>query len=149
LVTSSGRYTHIDGPTHRRVPFGCYKIGRVASGEDPKFVTNDVRNDPCVHDRAWARELGLESFAGYQLRTPVGETLGVLALFAKHPILADEDAMLDGIGSTVALVVKQAAAEEALRQRSGAEPPSRRPWTASGWWIPGGVCWKSMKATAG
>jgi PAS domain S-box-containing protein len=115
LLTSSGRYTHIDGPTHRRVPFGCYKVGRIASGEDPQSVTNDAQNDPRVHDRAWARELGLASFAGYQLRTPAGETLGVLALFAKHPILADQDAMLDGLGSTVALVVKQAAAEEALR----------------------------------
>ena len=116
LLASSGRYTHIDGPAHRRVPFGCYKIGRVASGEDPKFVTNDVQNDPRVHNHAWARELGLVSFAGYQLRASGGETLGVLALFAKHPILADEDAVLDGLGSTVALVIKQAVAEDALRQ---------------------------------
>ncbi len=32
LVASSGRYTHIDG-NHRRVPFGSYKIGRIASGD--------------------------------------------------------------------------------------------------------------------
>jgi PAS domain S-box-containing protein len=119
LVTSSGRYTHIDGPSHRRVPFGCYKIGRLASGEEAKFLTNDVPNDPNVHDRAWARELGLVSFAGYQLRTPGEETLGVLALFAKHPILADEDAMLEGLGITVALLVKRAAVEEALFRRTG------------------------------
>jgi PAS domain S-box-containing protein len=118
-VASSGRYTHIDGPAHRRIPFGCHNIGRLASGEEAKFLTNDVPNDPGVHDRAWARELGLVSFAGYQLRTPGEETLGVLALFAKHPILADEDALLDGLGSTVARVVKQAAAEEALLRRTG------------------------------
>jgi PAS domain S-box-containing protein len=115
LLTSAGRYTHIDGRAHRRVPIGCYKVGRVAAGEDPRFVTNDVQNDPLVQDHAWAHELGLVSFAGYQLRTPEGETLGILALFAKHPILADEDAVLDGLGSTVALVVQQAVAEEALR----------------------------------
>jgi PAS domain S-box-containing protein len=119
LVTSSGRYTHIDGPGHRRVPFGCYKIGRLASGDEAKFLTNDVPNDPNVHDRAWARELRLVSFAGYQLRTPGEETLGVLALFAKHPILADEDAMLEGLGTTVALLVKRAAVEEALLHRTG------------------------------
>ena len=118
LVASSGRYTHTDGPAHRRVPFGCYSIGRLASGEEAKFVGNDVQNDPRVHDRAWASELGLVSFAGYQLRTPGEETLGVLALFAKHPILADEDALLDGLGSTVALLVKRAAAEEALLRRT-------------------------------
>jgi PAS domain S-box-containing protein len=119
LVTSSGRYTHIDGPGHRRVPFGCYKIGRVASDEEAKFLSNDVQNDPRVHNHAWARELGLVSFAGYQLRTPGEETLGVLALFAKHPILADEDAMLEGLGITVALLVKRAVIEEALLRRTG------------------------------
>ena len=118
LVASSGRYTHTDGPAHRRIPLGCYSIGRLASGEEAKFVGNDLENDPRVHDHAWARELGLVSFAGYQLRTPGEETLGVLALFAKHPILADEDALLDGLGSTVALLVKRAAAEEALLRRT-------------------------------
>ena len=114
LLASSGRYTHVDGPGHRRVPFGCYKIGRVASGEERGFLTNDVQNDPRVHNHDWARELGLVSFAGYRLRTPGGDTLGVMALFAKHPISADEDAVLDGLGSTVGLVVQQAAAEDAL-----------------------------------
>lgn len=115
MLSSSGRYTHIDGKGHRRVPFGCYKIGRVASGDDHKFLTNDAVNDPRVHNREWARELGLVSFAGYQLRVPGGEILGVLALFAKHPILAVEDAILDGVSSAVSFVVQQSIAEEALR----------------------------------
>jgi hypothetical protein len=46
LVASSGRYTHKDGRIHRRVPFGCYKIGRVAADLEPKFITNDVTRDP-------------------------------------------------------------------------------------------------------
>jgi PAS domain S-box-containing protein len=118
LLASAGRYTRIDGPGHRRVPFGRYRIGRLASGEEAKFLSNDVQHDPRVHDHAWARELALVSFAGYQLRTPGEETLGVLALFAKHPILADEDALLDGLGSTVAQLVKRAAAEESLVRRT-------------------------------
>ena len=126
LRASSGRYTHIDGPGHRRVPFGCYKIGRVASDDDPKFLTNDVQNDPDVHNHAWARELGLVSFAGYQLRPSGGEPLGVLALFAKHPILAAEDAMLEGLGSTVSRVLKQALAEEALREEERLLAESQR-----------------------
>jgi hypothetical protein len=48
LTASSGRYTHIDG-AHGRVPFGCYKIGRVAAAEEPGFLTNDVTHDPRVH----------------------------------------------------------------------------------------------------
>jgi PAS domain S-box-containing protein len=116
LLVSSGRYTHTDGRIHRRVPFGCYKIGRVASDEEHRFLTNDVQNDPRVHNQEWARELGLISFAGYQIQPPGGEKLGVLALFAKHPILSAEDAMLDTLGSAAALVIQQAAAEGALRE---------------------------------
>ncbi len=116
LLASSGRYTHTDGEIHRRVPFGCYKIGRIASDEDHKLLTNDVQNDPRVHNREWANELGLVSFAGYQLRVPGGETLGVLALFAKHPILSSEDAILDGLSSAVALVIQRDVAEESLRE---------------------------------
>ncbi|MGD0259483.1 MAG: PAS domain S-box protein [Verrucomicrobiota bacterium] len=115
LLASSGRYTHLDGQAHRRVPFGAYKIGRVASGEDHKFLTNDVTNDPLIHNHQWARELGLVSFAGYQLRIPGAETLGVLALFAKHPILPAEDALLDGLSSTLAEVIQQAQAEATVR----------------------------------
>jgi PAS domain S-box-containing protein len=116
LLASSGRYTHTDGKIHRRVPFGCYKIGRIASEEDHKFLTNDVQNDPPVHNNDWARELGLVSFAGYQLRVPRGKIIGVLALFAKHPILPAEDAMLDGLSNTVTRVVTQAVADETLRE---------------------------------
>jgi PAS domain S-box-containing protein len=116
LLASSGRYTHTDSKVHSRVPFGAYKIGRVASGENHKFLTNDVTNDPRVHDREWARDLGLVSFAGYQLRVPGAEILGVLALFAKHPILPAEDALLDELSSTLAQVVQQDQADEALRE---------------------------------
>ncbi len=116
LLASSGRYTHTDGKAHRRVPFGCYKIGRIASEQEHKFLTNDVVNDPRVHNHEWARELGLVSFVGYQLKVSGAETLGVLALFAKHSISAEEDAMLDGLSSAVAFVVWQDMAEEGLRQ---------------------------------
>ena len=114
LVASAGRYTHLDGCAHRRVPFGAYKIGLVASGAEHKFLTNDVQHNPRVHNHDWARQLGLVSFAGYQLRVPGGATLGVLALFSQHALSPDEDAMLDGLGSTVAQVVQQAAAEKSL-----------------------------------
>ncbi len=65
-------------------------------------------------NRDWVKELGLVSFAGYQLRPPGGETIGVLALFSKQPISPDEDALLESLGNTVAQVVQKARAEEAL-----------------------------------
>jgi PAS domain S-box-containing protein len=116
LISSSGRYTHINGKAHRRVPFGCYKIGLIASGEDHKFLTNDVQNDPRVHDNQWAKELGLVSFAGYQLRIEDGQILGVLALFSKHTIRPPEDAMLDGISSNVAMAVQESILSKQLQE---------------------------------
>ncbi|MDD5561651.1 MAG: ATP-binding protein [Candidatus Omnitrophica bacterium] len=118
LMASSGRYTHIDGKIHARVPFDCYKIGRIASGRDHSFLTNDVVNDPRVHNHEWARELGLVSFAGYQLRIPGKETIGVLALFAKHPILQDENAMLDNLSSSVAFVVQESISRENIEKQA-------------------------------
>ena len=116
LITSSGRYTHIDGEVHRRVPFGCYKIGRIAAEQDTKFITNDVTHDPRVHNNDWARECGLVSFAGYRLLSRDNRHIGVLALFSKHAISSQDDALLESIASTVAQVVQMAEAEEALRQ---------------------------------
>lgn len=116
LVASSGRYTHIDGEVHRRVPFGCYKIGRVASGENTKFLTNDVINDPQVHDRQWARELDLVSFVGYRLVSTEGEVLGVMALFSRQPISDREDELLESVSGTISQVIQAEKAEVALRE---------------------------------
>jgi PAS domain S-box-containing protein len=114
LLASSGRYTHTDGEVHRRVPFGCYNIGRVASGQEHRFLTNDVQNDPRVYNREWAKEIGLVSFAGYQLRLPGGDALGVLALFSKQPITSEEDAQLNILSNTVTQVIQTARADEEL-----------------------------------
>jgi PAS domain S-box-containing protein len=115
LIASSGRYTQIDG-SHRRVPLGCYKIGRVASGEDAKFVTNDVTIDPRVHDHEWARSLGLVSFAGYRLLSPDGKPIGVLALFSQHAILPEVAHLLEDLANTASQVIIAGMAEEGRRK---------------------------------
>ena len=115
LISSSGRYTHIDGEDHSRVPFGCYKIGLVASGAEHKFLTNDVQNDPRVHNHEWAKEIGLVSFAGYQLRPPDGDAIGVLALFSKQKITNEDDAQLDALSNMTALVIQADRIDEDLR----------------------------------
>lgn len=114
LVSSSGRYTHMDGKVHGRVPFGRYKIGLIASQDEPRLMTNDVQNDDRIHDRKWARELGLTSFAGYQLRLPEGEILGVMALFSKKQITPEEDALLNNLSHTVAQVIESVYSNELL-----------------------------------
>ena len=116
LRASSGRYTHLDGKAHSRVPFGAYKIGRIASGDEAKFLTNDVEHDPRVHDHEWAKSLGLVAFAGYRLKPADGEVLGVFALFAKFPISPDMDAILEGLSRAISLAVQKDIADKALRE---------------------------------
>ena len=111
LMASSGRYTRIDGG-HRRVPLGCYKIGRVATGEDAGFVTNDVCHDPRVHDRVWAQSLGLVAFAGRRLEAGDGKPVGVLAFFSKTPVLFNEENLLEDIAATASQVILAAQAEQ-------------------------------------
>jgi len=106
LLASSGRYTHLDGRVHRRVPFGCYKIGRVAAGEEPKFITNELTRDPRVHDHEWTAKLGLVSFAGYRVLSPSGKPAGVLALFSKRPISPEEDQLIESLAATVSQVIE-------------------------------------------
>ncbi len=116
LVASSGRYTHLDG-NHRRVPFGCYKIGRIASEEANKFLTNDVINDTHIHDHEWAGKIGLLSFAGYQLQDPDRKPLGVLALFSKYKISLEDDALLEGISNITAQVIQSWHINDALQKQ--------------------------------
>ena len=115
LMVSSGRYTHIDG-NHRLVPIGCYKIGRVASGEERCFITNDVIHDPQVHDHAWAQSLGLVSFAGFRLLAPDRTPIGVLALFRKTAISSREEALLEDLANSLSQVIISGIAAEALKE---------------------------------
>jgi PAS domain S-box-containing protein len=104
LVASSGRYTHVSGD-HRRVPIGCYKIGRIASDQDSKFLTNDVTTDPRVHNHEWARDLGLVSFAGYKLHDGKNHPVGVFAMFAKHALSEEDDAFLSSLAELTSRVI--------------------------------------------
>ena len=125
LITSAGRYTHTDG-NHRRVPLGCYKIGRIAGSEEKGFLTNAVTTDPQVADHAWAKQLGLVSFAGYKLDDAGGNLLGVLAGFAKHAISDESHAFLSNLAETTSKVILDSAAEEELRaKRQQAEAANR------------------------
>jgi PAS domain S-box-containing protein len=113
LLASSGRYVHLDG-CHKRVPLGSYKIGRIASGAEARFVTNDVVNDPAIGDPQWARELGLVSFAGFRLFSDQGKPMGVLALFSRR-VIADRDInMLADLANTTSQFLLEGLAKEAL-----------------------------------
>ncbi len=116
LLASSGRYTHTDGEVHGRVPFGQYMIGLIASGNIPKFLTNDVLHEPLIENHDWAKELGLISCAGYRLLSNEGGSIGVLALFSRHIISPYDDILLEGLANSTAQVIQTARIEEKLRE---------------------------------
>ena len=118
LLASSGRYTHTDGGAHSRVPFGCYKIGKIATGEESGFLTNEVTTDPRVHDHAWAKELGLTAFVGYCLIDAAGTPVGVMALFSKEAITKNQDLLLRGFAHLAALTLIASRSEEMVRVAS-------------------------------
>ena len=118
LTVSSGKYSRTDG-SHRRVPLGAYKIGRVAVGTEPYFVTNDVAHDARVHDQTWAKEQGLVSFAGFRLLSPLGKPIGVLALFKKQAINLEEERYLADLANTASQVVITGLTEAAQQRKRG------------------------------
>ncbi len=115
LVASSGRYTHIDNEPHRRVPLGVYKIGLIAAGDCDHFLTNDVQTDPRVHNHKWAIEVGLQSFASYQMLNSKDQCIGVFALFSKQKLTTEEDLFLEGIAHLSSQIVLLSHAEEHLQ----------------------------------
>lgn len=112
LAASSGRYTHLDGKIHQRVPFGSYEIGYIAASEKVRFLINDVANDPYINEHEWAEELGLKAFAGYRILSTDSNSVGVLAFFCKHKINHDELAFGEILAGTASNVIQTALAED-------------------------------------
>src|SRR6059058_3781711 len=113
LQSSAGMYTHING-AHSRVRLGQYEIGAIARERRP-HLTNQVVGDPQVHDQEWARRKGLVAFAGYPLVVH-DRVLGVVAMFARHPLSEFLPKALASMASAVAVGIERKRAEEALRQ---------------------------------
>jgi signal transduction histidine kinase len=116
LRASAGMYTHLDGE-HAAVPVGALKIGRIAAERRP-HLTNEVAVDPWISHPEWARREGMVSFAGYPLLAE-GELLGVLALFARHPLSQATLQALGSVAGRVAVAVRRWRAEAAAEAARG------------------------------
>src|SRR5712691_7878909 len=106
LQASAGMYTQVDGP-HRT-------IGLIAQQRRP-HLTNQVVGDQQVQDQEWAQREGMVAFAGYPLVVQE-RVLGVMAMFARHPLSEFVPKALASVASAVAVGVERKRAEEALRQ---------------------------------
>jgi signal transduction histidine kinase len=109
LRASSGIYTHLNGG-HSRIPLGQLKIGLIAQTREP-HLTNAVVGDPRVNDQAWAKREGMVAFAGYPLL--IGDrVVGVMALFARHPLTTFVLDAMSSIANAVALGIDHKHFEE-------------------------------------
>lgn len=118
LQASAGLYTHVNGP-HGRIPVGQFKIGQIASEKKP-HLTNTVIGDPRIPEQEWAKREGLIAFAGYPLLNHQ-EVVGVLALFAKHPLNDMTLDMLKMVGDRITTAIERQQilqAHQALSQRN-------------------------------
>ncbi|MBC7925619.1 MAG: PAS domain S-box protein, partial [Bryobacteraceae bacterium] len=115
LQASAGMYTHVNGP-HARVPVGSFKIGLIAQERRP-HLTNDVLNDPRIGDLSWARQEGMVAFAGYPLIVE-DRLVGVLGLFARHPLEEGTLTALASVADTIAIGIERKKAEVALTRQA-------------------------------
>lgn len=123
LQASAGQYTHRDGP-HGRVAFGQLKIGRIAA-EQKAFWTNQVEHEPWISDAAWARREGMVGFIGHPLIV-AEQTVGVLAVFARHPFSEAARSAVAAVSDTIALGIERLRAEAELEQAKEAAEAANR-----------------------
>jgi GAF domain-containing protein len=104
LRACAGLCTHAHS-AHGEVPVGRYRIGLIAQERKP-HLTNAVLCDPQLDDQEWASREGLVAFAGYPLLVE-DRLVGVMAMFARHPLSeATLDAMAS-VASGIALGIKR------------------------------------------
>ncbi|NJR62281.1 MAG: PAS domain S-box protein [Cyanobacteria bacterium CRU_2_1] len=113
LQASAGMYTHLNG-AHSRIPVSRYKIGQIAQERQP-YMTNSVLTDLRVLDKEWARREGMVAFAGYPLILD-DDVIGVIAMFARHPLTNPTFEALGFAASEIALGIKRKQAEVALEK---------------------------------
>jgi len=113
LQASAGCYTHLNGP-HSVIKVGQYKIGMIAHEKRP-LLTNSVQSDPRVSDKAWAAREEMVAFAGYPLLIE-DRLLGVLALFAQHPLAEDLLKTLGSVADSLALGIERKRAQTELAE---------------------------------
>src|SRR5262250_918330 len=113
LQASAGMYTRLDG-SYSRIPVGDLKVGLIAREKKP-HLTNDVMNDPRVHDKRWAHDNGMIAFAGYPLLVE-DRLIGVVALFARRMLSESILDTLASVADTIAQGIERKRAEEALRK---------------------------------
>ncbi|MFN0123454.1 MAG: sigma 54-interacting transcriptional regulator [Blastocatellia bacterium] len=111
-------WSRLDGD-FRRFPLGVRKIGKIGATGEPLLLTDVKQDSNWIARPKWTESEGVQSFAGQPLIFR-GERLGVLALFRRQPMDANEFAWLRMFAdhAAVAIANSRAFAEiERLREQ--------------------------------
>jgi len=112
LVTSAGLTTRLDGP-FRRFPIGAREVGKVVSTATP-YVANDGLGALGLADASWLELHGIQGFAAFPLRRE-GANVGVLALFSRRRLEADDVRGLSAAAELLAMALPTHAADRTIR----------------------------------
>ncbi len=109
LEASAGLYTHIDGE-HSRVPIGEFQIGSIDAQKRP-YLSNTVASEPWLGDAGLAPHEKMVAFAGHPLLVD-GELVGLMALFARHPLSEATFAGLSAVADAIAVGIQRKLVEQ-------------------------------------
>ncbi|MDB4997895.1 MAG: hypothetical protein JWM74_5327 [Myxococcaceae bacterium] len=115
LQASAGAVSATDDDVRR------FHIDRIADERRAQF-TNDALHDARIADTAWANREGIVGFAGYPLLV-AGQVIGVLAMFARHPL---SEAAITGLGSLADAIAVGAQRKLAEDERLALESQLRQ-----------------------
>ena len=122
LVASAGNprdgghdLSRLDG-AFRRFPLGVRKIGRVGGSGAPLHLERVTGDEDWVAEPAWVKHEGVRTFAAHPL-TFRGEILGVLALFDRAALTAEDFDWLRVVSDHAAVSIANARAFEEIASR--------------------------------
>ena len=122
LVASAGRsggedkteWNNING-YFSRFPLGVCKVGRIG-GSGEQLVINDMENNLAWIVRPdWAKQEGIQGFHGQPIIYK-GETLGVLVVFEREPVLDEATVWFRMIADHVGVAIANARAFEEIER---------------------------------
>ena len=114
---------HLGGQDPRG-PVGNLQCKLIAE-ERKSYSTNTVIGDLRVDDQEWARRERIVAFSGHPLLVE-GRLLGVMAVFARQPLLPATLHALSGVADNIALGIERKGAERSLAAAKDAAEAANR-----------------------
>ena len=108
---------------------GCAPVGGIhiayITEHCKSYTTNTAIGDPHIDDQDWLRQEQIVSFAGHPLLVS-GRLVGILTLFARHPLSSATLEALAGVADNIALGIERKESEQSLAAAKEAAETANR-----------------------